>query len=212
MPSTVGFVNRHKRRLAILAGIGLIAIAAAYYMGMGAVVDEATGKPLEGVFVVGRWRGQQITPIESSSVCFKIDSTRSDANGRFMLWPVSWNFDPRLWSRERQLMFYKRGYRLSNPTSADFSTVQMRIDDSPIDDRFGFMSRMAMQAVCGTVGQQIKYVLPVYEAMTEEAKEVADASSRRSYLNGLMWLLETLTLGSSSAMYNFQKRKLEARK
>ena len=212
MPSTVGFINRHKRRLAILAGIGLIAIAAAYYMGMGAVVDEATGKPLEGVFVVGRWRGQQITPIESSSVCFKIDSTRSDANGRFMLWPVSWNFDPRLWSRERQLMFYKRGYRLSNPTSADFSTVQMRIDDSPIDDRFGFMSRMAMQAVCGTVGQQIKYVLPVYEAMTEEAKEVADASSRRSYLNGLMWLLETLTLGSSSAMYNFQKRKLEARK
>ena len=207
MPSTVGFVNRHKRRLAILAGIGLIAIAAAYYMGMGAVVDEATGKPLEGVFVVGRWRGQQITPIESSSVCFKIDSTRSDANGRFMLWPVSWNFDPRLWSRERQLMFYKRGYRLSNPASADFSTVQMRIDDSPIDDRFGFMSRMAMQAVCGTVGQRIKYILPIYEAMADEATRVADSSGRGEFLNGLMWLYETLTLGLRRATDNFEQRK-----
>ena len=192
MPSIVDFVNKHQRKLTVLAAFGLVAIAAAYYFGMGVVIDETTGKPIEGVFVVGRWRARQITPIESSSVCFKVDSTQSDANGRFMLWPVSWNFDPRLWSRERQSMVYKKGYRLSETNPTGSSTVLMTPDESGIDQRVASISIAATDMVCGSRDELKRYILPVYRAMFDEVKDIAQRAGDLRYLNRLNWLIETI--------------------
>ena len=207
MPSIVDFVNKHQRKLTVLAGAGLVAIGAAYYLGMGVVIDETTGKPIEGVFVVGRWRARQITPIESSSVCFKVDSTQSDANGRFMLWPVSWNFDPRLWSRERELLFYKRGYRVSDTAAGKESNVLMKPDDTSFETRLNYVSRMGMHSVCGTLVQRIRHLLPIYRAMIAEAIDISERSKESGHLDDLNWLAETLTLGSATATDNLLNKQ-----
>ena len=202
MPSIVDFVNKHQRKLAVFAGIGLVAIAAAYYLGMGLIIDETTGKPIEGVFVVGRWRARQITPIESSSVCFKVDSTQSDANGRFMLWPVSWNFDPRLWSRERELLFYKRGYRVSDTAAGKESNVLMKPDDTSLGDRLNYVSKIGMRTVCGNLTQRTQHLLPIYDVMLSESAAISGSDGNSDYFDDLTWLRETLTLGSRVATRN----------
>ena len=51
-------------------GFALIAISVgivfAYHLGSGVVVDEATGLPIEGVYVVARFSARAITPVNSS--------------------------------------------------------------------------------------------------------------------------------------------------
>ena len=198
----VDFLNRRQRTLAVFAGFGLVAIAAAYYTGMGVVIDETTGKPVDGVFVVGRWRARQITPIESSSVCFKVDSTETDGNGRFMLWPVSWSFDPRLWSRERRLIFYKRGYRLSSTEPDRETIVTLKPDTAATEDRLNYVSKLGLQTVCGTLTERTQYLLPLYKAMIVETSEISGVTNNPDYADEIVWLAETLTLGSNVATDN----------
>src|SRR5437899_742465 len=132
-----------RRRLWITAAAGLAGVVVAYFLGVGTVIDEMTGKPIEGVYVVARWTARQITQIESSDACFKVVSTKTDSSGRFMLWPISWNIDPRLWFRERELLFYKRQYRLSKTEASEFFTIFMRRDTSAAEDRHESMMKVA---------------------------------------------------------------------
>jgi len=61
----------------------------------GVVLDKDTNRPIAGVLVVARWYGNWSKLAgESSSACYHVESTRTDANGQYHI---------RRWTRESRL-------------------------------------------------------------------------------------------------------------
>jgi hypothetical protein len=183
------FCRKFARPVIVASILLLPPISIAYFFGMGTVIDEATGKPIEGVYVIARWQGRAVNPIHSSDTCFKVASTRSDANGRFMLWPVSWNFDPRIWERRRDLLYYARSYRLADDKTAEERIVRMRADDSAMDERHQRIVEVAWQSSCGTDDEYKRYLVPVFKAMLAEADQFVRLTGNPGYRNAFVTLL-----------------------
>ena len=162
-----------------------VGVVFAYHLGSGIVVDETTGLPIEGVYVVARFTARAITPVNSSQVCFKVVSTKTDHAGRFMLWPLSWNFNPLLWLRERQLLFYFKGYAV--PEQSYLYPLRVSMKPQPGFDlaRIESMHTVGRRLGCGPDAQQKKFVLPVYQAMVIEAQEIADRTERPGLARGM---------------------------
>ena len=176
---------RMRRRTGITLIAIMVGIVFAYHLGSGVVVDEATGLPIEGVYVVARFSARAITPVNSSQVCFKVVSTRTDHAGRFMLWPLSWNFNPLLWLRERQLLFYSKGYAV--PEQGYLYPLMVSMTPQPGVDlaRIESIHAVGRRLGCGPDAQQKKFVLPVYQAMVNEAREIADRSGEAGFALGV---------------------------
>ena len=170
-------------------GFALIAISVAivfeYHLGSGVVVDDSTGLPIEGVYVVARFTARAITPVNSSQVCFKVVSTRTDQAGSFMLWPISWNFNPLLWLRERQLLFYSKGYAV--PEQGYLYPLRVSMGPQPGLDlaRIESMHKVGRRLGCGSDAEQKEFVLPVYQAMVSEAEKIAESTGRPGFARGM---------------------------
>ena len=183
---------RMRKRTGITLIAIMVGIVFAYHLGSGVVVDEATGLPIEGVYVVARFSARAITPVNSSQVCFKVVSTRTDQAGRFMLWPLSWNFNPLLWLRERQLLFYFKGYAV--PEQGYLYPLMVSMTPQPGFDlpRIESIHRTASRLGCDSEALQRRFLLPVYQAMASEAEEIAQRTGEAALALGVRRYVDDL--------------------
>jgi hypothetical protein len=177
-----GGLPRIVRRALIVIGVGAAVVAAAYYAGSGTVIDDATGRPIEGAYVIQIWTGRQITPVESSTVCFKVASTKTNSRGHYMLWPVSGNLHPLLWSREYELLVYKFGYRPVDDLSVTRDPIRLKSDLQTLTDKYRAALDVAGRASCGTANQRQAYLRPLYLQMISDANTVNDERSSAGFL------------------------------
>ena len=184
---------RVQRKTGIALIVVLVGIVFAYHLGSGVVLDEVTGRPLEGAYVVARWSARGITPVRSSDVCFKVVSTKTDQAGRFMLWPISWNFNPLYWFRSRDVRFYFRGYVLSEPSILFPLLVSMKPEPALDITRIESILTVAWRLGCGPHAQQKQFLLPVYEAMASEAKEIADRTGEPGFARSVQRYVDRVT-------------------
>ncbi|MDH5648495.1 MAG: carboxypeptidase-like regulatory domain-containing protein [Gammaproteobacteria bacterium] len=49
----------------------------------GKVIDQTTGKPIEGAIVVAYWQGQVPMPAETQTTCYHVESTTTDKDGTY---------------------------------------------------------------------------------------------------------------------------------
>ena len=181
------------RKLGMSVIAVLVGIAIAYQIGSGVVIDELTGKPMSGVFVVAKWSARAINPVHSNDVCFKVVSTKTDVAGQFKLWPISWNFNPLHWFRKRELYFYMRGNVAGDQNVMFPLLVSMRRDDPEAAQRMHSIHELAKRLGCGPEKQQREFLLPVYRGMAEEAREIADRTGKPGFANSIQWYVDNLT-------------------
>ncbi len=160
----------------------------------GVVLDEATKKPLAGVFVYAMWYAEVWNPvIAKSDRCIAHAITQTDDNGKFKLQDFSWNFEFWMTGRKRVVDYYIAGYHLVDENTNDPPIVYMR--------RYTGSALKRLERI-GTIGGQAclaarerKILLPLYKARYEEAKMIADSSEEKLITSYFKNAIEELELG-----------------
>lgn len=101
--------------LVVVAPCGVAAHAAALSGNEieGVVLDKVTGKPVAGAVVLASWHGRTSDLAHGASVCYHVETARTDAAGKYRI--AAWS-EPFAWRRaiinDRQLWVqaFKAGY------------------------------------------------------------------------------------------------------
>src|SRR5437773_1517011 len=123
------------------------------------VIDESTGKPLAGVFVVTQWTADTFNPVQSSHTCFKVDATHTDDRGKFYLSSWSGNLSPMLSNRQRlPFLFYLSGFRSVEGEDRNDNLYKLVRDERGGIERLDYINQVIYRArFCGE--QQASHVL-----------------------------------------------------
>lgn len=166
---------------AVMAAMFAVAVLFAVdaHAASGRVINEVTGKPIEGVFVVATWDGFVSMGPEGRTVCYKLEMTRTDREGKFSLPEWSFNFNPFLWRRNRYVGYYVTDFEespnndpkgLRDPPEA--GDVLMRPFSGDMQERLQFLAAGLDESCLSPIrlGQKL---FPYYEMKYEEAKRLA---------------------------------------
>ncbi len=149
------------------------------------VVDEDTGKPLEGVFVMVRWTASAANPVISQTVCYAFETLRTDKNGKFDA-QFSWNFNPFLRDRQRSVGLYLAGYERSPNDPHDGHVAVMRRFKGSSDDRLKYLlDRRSIGRDCVSPRENKEKLGPFYKAMYEEATQISTSIEDAPKINEL---------------------------
>ncbi|MEO5699091.1 MAG: hypothetical protein ABIS17_04560, partial [Casimicrobiaceae bacterium] len=141
--------NAVKRLMAYVVGALLIAVASSAAALEGRVIDGSTGKPLEGVYVIGAWQVTTFLPVHSVSACAKLDLTRTDRNGRFVTPDHSGRLLPRLFGTESLNVYYFfPGYRFERGKEWLNEPVILVRDNRTNLARLGLLAELTTKADC----------------------------------------------------------------
>ncbi len=168
----------------------------------GQVIDEEAGKPLEKVFVIARWTGHvNLGPI-GKSVCFDFAITQTDKDGRYSLPDYSWNFNPFLTSRERDVDFYLPGYEYSpNRNRSDEANMVLRRYSGDMNKRLEALHRET-DDFCVPEWQKKRKLGKYYEAVYQKAAQIAKSPEQIAIANFIRDIKDTLGLPLGSLPRN----------
>src|SRR3954451_6331958 len=109
------------------------------------VLDGTTGKPLAGVYVIATWDIWTPMPVESHTSCGKVEVTRTDANGHFVVSEHARGILVRVFGSEvRHLWFSAPGLRVEDDApSRDKHRASMRPDTQPTVRRLKDLNELA---------------------------------------------------------------------
>ena len=173
----------------------------------GTIVDQATGRPLEGVVVVASFYGNAFNPVQPHTLCYHVDVAVSDAQGRFNIDRWSGDFRPWITNRRRGLSLFKAGYRTSPAWKPDTSPVLMLKFEGTVEERFrGKLFLPIAGSDCDGAGNKL---LPLAQAMLEEASQLGVTTEQRMVASLLLFEVESITLGHEVALKNAQERGRE---
>lgn len=170
----------------------------------GTVVDEATGKPLEGVVVVAQFYGSTVAPAHSSTRCYHLDVAVSDAQGRFDIDLFSGNFAPWLTDRRRGLAYYKAGYEQSPGPARTTADVRMRPFKGSVEERFRKHLCLPMMGTqCPESGNAL---LPLAKAMAAEAEALATTVDQKELAAMFRFEVDSRTVDRETALRSHEGR------
>lgn len=156
----------------------------------GQVLEEGTNKPIPGVIVVARWQGLVGTIGHGSGVCYHVESTTTDAQGRFHT--AAWQKPSPLGDiahRRASLYAYKPGYVF---VREEGGVIYLKPFTGSREER---LRKIAGAAVtCGSAGESKKNLLPLYRKLYEEALPLTVTKEDKYILSNLLFKIEELEL------------------
>jgi hypothetical protein len=158
----------------------------------GLVVDADTGEPLAGAYVTGRWEGHS----RGQSSCFHAESTRTDSEGRFAF-PAWRNTGPYNTTHYQQFTdgAYLPGYE---DVGGYTYRLKMKRFTGTREERLKYLQDRLPGAWCGEAGASERNLLPYFEAIYREARELAQSDADPA-LNYIQFSYEWLALGYDEA-------------
>jgi hypothetical protein len=188
----------------------------------GQVLEEGTNKPIPGAIVVIRWQGRVGGPVESSGLCYHVETATTDEQGRFHTnaWKTteaalglhpSW-FDriflgPTIRDREVTKTAYHPGYTFSTkPPEKD--TVWLKPFTGTKEERLHSMGQGFGSLWCGSPEDYRKKLEPLTRAMYEEAKSLATTDKDEEMVDGYLTSWETMQFGADEAFRRSDERRL----
>ena len=159
----------------LLAGVAILLgiYATDSLTSMGKVIDEETGKPLDGVFVLAHWKSSGSNVIDSRTVCYAFAWTKSDKNGRFWLRSLSWNINPFYWERHRYTELYLAGYESARGDKSANDVRKMRKVKGTAEERLKELTGIGYRRDCVSENEAKEMLAPLYKAQHEEAISIA---------------------------------------
>ncbi len=179
----------------------------------GTVMEEGTGRPVEGAIVVVRWvHYGSAGLVDSRTSCRHVETATTDAQGRFEV-PGRSTFSL-FGETVHYFTPYKAGYEevplaAARPKSAEENIV-MRPFRGTRGERMDQLSRFTgMQ--CGHWENYSRSLLPLYRLVVAEAMSVATTIEEKRAAVSLQRELEEMELGQDEAWRNWRKRLEELR-
>lgn len=163
--------------LAMLIGVHAMSL----WAGSGRVIDEETGKPLAGVYVMAMWHASGFSPVVSKTVCYQFAISKSDEDGKYSLPTFSWNINPFLSDRQRYLEYYIAGYEISANNTTDDVVRRLRRSTKSVEDRMRSLAHQRYQN-CTSERERREKLLPLYQAQLDEATRLASSPVERGLL------------------------------
>ena len=177
----------------------------------GQVLEERTGQPIPDAIVVVTWKGDWWAVVESSTVCYHVETARTDAQGKYHIpaWSSPWKVENLIvFNREVYADAYKPGYtwpiNLGNTPKNIFlarfkGTPAHRLESFARDGGYG----------CGFTDGSAKNMAIFFRARYEEAKNLAVTKEELDLVDGLLTGAESLELGSQVADQRREQRRLD---
>lgn len=166
----------------------------------GQVLDEVTNKPIADAIVVARWKG---VGGFSKTVCFHVESTTTDNNGKFTI--LAWKNNTKWKYTENQhkvITVYKAGYSESNKTYKERTDKQGKYYQEsfsePREERIEYLRKITI-AGCGSDIDVNKRLVLLNRALLDEAEKIAKTEQDRKTVESLLYNLEIIELGFEEA-------------
>ena len=159
----------------------------------GMVVDADTGEPLAGAYVIGRWRGY----VSSQSVCFHAEGTRTDSQGRFVL-PAWRNTGP--YNNTSHQQYYSQAYLPGyEDVGGRTDRLKMKRFTGTREERLQSLERMMSGAACDAAEASQRNMLPYYEAIYEEAKELSNTPEGPKGLGWFQYMVAAVAVSDKTS-------------
>lgn len=166
--------------LAMLIGVHAMSL----WAGSGRVIDEETGKPLAGVYVMAMWHASGFSPVVSKTVCYQFAISKSDEDGKYSLPTFSWNINPFLSDRQRYLEYYIAGYEDSPNNKSDDDVQRLRPTIKNVEERIGsFIHQRYARCTSESVARE--KLVPLYQAQLDEANRIASTPVEKDLLESV---------------------------
>lgn len=165
----------------------------------GRVVDEASGKPVAGAYVVRYWNafGMNLAGGRPSCIAFRV--TQTDQAGRYFITPawagVAIRRDPLLQAMRSGLMVYVEGKSLSRLEPGWPETITVRAAPSNGEERIEELQRFFILNTCGSDEERKRKALNLYKALYAEAIQVAPYAEPETAEASFRMNVEVLELG-----------------
>jgi hypothetical protein len=204
------FFKKTLLALGLLFGLSTLAACATTPLQpvQGQVLEEGTNKPVANALVVGRWMGTVTHGIvESRTVCYHVESTTTDAEGRFTLPPTEKEYKYRDGDHYTSITVYKLGYEAYLPPGYARSEAYrqniryLQPFAGGREERLKYLER-AEQSIrtCRSPQAEEKNLLPLYRAFYEEAKSLAKTKEDQKIADGFLAGMEIIELGYKEGM------------
>lgn len=175
----------------------------------GQVLEEGTQRPIPGVYVVVRWRGELPEFADSRMVCYHVASAMTDESGRYQIpaWSkeVEKDWQKRIINKRFIVTAYKAGFGLPEKPSQKQEIVLMAPFKRPAGERLDFLVRVFGTAGCGSGGESDKNSIPFMRAVYGEALDLGQSIEKKRMVESFLYSIEKLELGFEQA----EKRHLE---
>ena len=136
----------------------------------GKVIDKSSGQPIEGAIVVARWKGDILSPVDSQTVCFHVESTLSDKEGKFHI-PFWVGMPKGIVNQERFVKVYKEGYVEVVGQNQEDDIELMETFTGTREERFKYLKYFSVR--CGGSGKSMRNLYEIDKAIYEEMKNIA---------------------------------------
>jgi len=143
----------------------------------GRVVDESSGKPIPGAYVVRYWNafGMNVAGGRPSCIAFRVAQT--DAAGRYFITPawagVSIRRDPLLQAMRNGIMVYAEGKSLSKLEPGWPETILVKAAPTDGEQRLEELYRYFNLNGCGSDRELRRKVLGLYKTVANEAIRIS---------------------------------------
>lgn len=172
------------------------------------VIDVDTGKPLEGVIVLARWRGRKSMLVDTQGTCYHVETATTDKNGWFEIPSYNEGLGKMsISSKGNRFSFYREGYVFYSKTevfSLHAKKIHMKKFKGTNAERFKFLSDF--NASCHSSGDSEKNSYNIRKLIYEEAKLLAFSKEQKRLLEYLLWSAEDSLYGVIEAEKRHYKR------
>jgi hypothetical protein len=173
----------------IVPALALLALSACDLLGEpvasgkavdGQVLEASTGKPLSGAIVVATWSGIVGSLAHSQGVCFHVESTTTDEQGRYHI--PAWEKRSRFARAKHKVVTviaFKPGYSFVDRTGAN--TVQLERFSGTREERLGYLLHASGLVGCYSASNE-KPLISIYKSLYDEAKRIVISEKEKDAL------------------------------
>jgi hypothetical protein len=177
-----------------------------YAANKGRVIDEASGKPMEGVYVMAMWNASVASVVDAKSVCYHFAITQTDKEGNYELPSRSWNVWPFYYDRYISHEYYFPGYTSSSNNILDSDVWNMRRSTISPQDRIKSFIHSRYEN-CTSEGERNKVLVPLYQAQYEESTLIAKSEEEKK----LLYSVKLKVINARVGNREFSKMQLEGK-
>ena len=170
----------------------------------GRVVDERTGEPVAGAYVVRYWNAFGMTLHAGRASCIAFRVARTNDAGEYFISPawvgISVRRDPLLQAMRNGIMVYADGMSLSRLEPGWTETIEMKPIEGESLRRLDDLGRFFILNNCGRESELKSNAMPLYKALYSEAVRRAPAKHRDEIEGAFRMQIEGLEVGREKAL------------
>jgi hypothetical protein len=186
--------NTKKTILKIVGGLVIAYFAITAIASTGTVVDDK-GKPIKGAHVIAYWNGDTGIAVQPHSVCYHLEATTTDENGRFRIPKFSGSLNPFVGDRQRSIDVFVSGYELTVASKYDDLKFIVRPLTGMKNEQFEKVHRFYRGAGCGND----KVQLSMLKARYLELIRLAETKEEKRQCDSLLYDIEDIEFGTKVA-------------